>query len=97
MSKVLFNGNNKTQKEIELALDLGVGRFSVDNFYEAELLNQIAKEKNLTVDILLRITPGIECHTHDYIQTGQIDSKFGFDLTQVDEIVTLIKNKYNKV
>ena len=97
MSKVLFNGNNKTQKEIELALDLGVGRFSVDNFYEAELLNQIAKEKNLTVDILLRITPGIECHTHDYIQTGQIDSKFGFDLTQVNEIVTLVKNKYNNL
>ena len=97
MSKVLFNGNNKTQSEINLALDLNVGRFSVDNFYEAELLNKIAKEKNKTVDILLRITPGIECHTHEYIQTGQIDSKFGFDLSQIDEIVSLIKENYKNL
>ena len=97
MSSVLFNGNNKTKKEIELALDYGVGRFSVDNFHEVELLNQIASEKGKKVDILLRITPGIECHTHDYIQTGQIDSKFGFDLTQVDEIVYLIINVYKNL
>lgn len=97
MSKVLFNGNNKTRREIELALDLKVGRFSVDNFYEAELLNRIAIEKSMTVDILLRITPGIECHTHDYIQTGQIDSKFGFDLSQVDKIVSLIKTEYKNL
>ena len=97
MSKVLFNGNNKSEKEIELAIDLGVGRFSVDNFYEAEILNKIAIQKNKTVEILLRITPGIECHTHDYIQTGQIDSKFGFDLSQIDEIVELIINKYSNI
>ena len=97
MSNVLFNGNNKTAKEIEFALDLNIGRFSVDNFYEAELLNKIAFSKNKIVDILLRITPGIECHTHDYIQTGQIDSKFGFDLTQVDEILCLIDEKYRNL
>lgn len=97
MSKVLFNGSNKTQREIELALDYNVGRFSVDNFFEAKLLNRIAEEKNKTVNILLRITPGIECHTHDYIQTGQIDSKFGFDLTQLDEIIELIKTEYHNL
>ena len=97
MSKVLFNGNNKTRKEIELALDLKVGRFSVDNFYEAELLNKIALEKGVKVDILLRLTPGIECHTHEYIQTGQIDSKFGFDLTQIDKIVELILGNYKQL
>ena len=97
MSKVLFNGNNKTQREIELALDLKVGRFSVDNFYEAELLNKIASAKDVNVDILLRITPGIECHTHDYIQTGQIDSKFGFDLSQVDEIISIVKKNYKNL
>ena len=97
MSKVLFNGNNKSKKEIELALELKIGRFSVDNYYEAELLNKIASEKNLVADILLRITPGIECHTHDYIQTGQIDSKFGFDLSQIDNVVDLIKTKYNNL
>ena len=87
MSKVLFNGNNKTSREIELALDLKVGRFSVDNFYEAEILNSIARSKGVKAQIILRITPGIECHTHEYIQTGQIDSKFGFDLSQLDEII----------
>ncbi len=97
MSHVLFNGNNKSASEINLAIDCNVGRFSVDNFYEAELLNKIAREKNVVVDILLRITPGIECHTHDYIQTGQIDSKFGFDLSQVDDIVTLIKDSYKNL
>ncbi len=97
MEKVLFNGNNKSSEEVELALDLGVGRFSVDNFYEAELLNRFAQDKGKTVDVLLRITPGIECHTHDYIQTGQVDSKFGFDLSQVDEIINLIKIDYNNL
>ena len=97
MSKVLFNGNNKTRKEIEFALDLKVGRFSVDNFYEAELLNKIALEKGVKVDILLRLTPGIECHTHEYIQTGQIDSKFGFDLTQIDKIVKLIIDEHKQL
>ena len=97
MSKILFNGNNKTAREIELALDYKIGRFSVDNFYEAEILNSIAAQKGVNAEILLRITPGIECHTHDYIQTGQIDSKFGFDLSQTDEIIELIKNKYKNL
>ena len=90
MSKVTFNGNNKGADEIKLALELNVGRFSIDNFNEANLLDKIAKEKNIKVDVLLRVTPGIECHTHDYIKTGQTDSKFGFDLTQTDEIINLI-------
>ena len=97
MKKVLFNGNNKSAKEIELALEYGIGRFSVDNFYEAELLNRIASSKNTKADILLRITPGIECHTHDYIQTGQIDSKFGFNLNLIDEIINLIKTEYKNL
>ena len=91
MSKVLFNGNNKTTKEIEIAMDLGVRRFSIDNFNEIELLQQITKEKNITINVLLRITPGIECHTHDYIKTGQIDSKFGFDMNQIDSAISLLK------
>lgn len=97
MKKVLFNGNNKSFDELNLALDLGVGRISVDNFYELALLNTIAQSKNKIVDILLRITPGIECHTHEYIQTGHLDSKFGFDLTQIDEAVELILNEYTNL
>ena len=97
MSKVLFNGNNKSFEELNLALDLGVGRISVDNFYELALLNTIAQSKNKIVDILLRITPGIECHTHQYIQTGHLDSKFGFDLTQIDDAIELILNEYTNL
>ena len=94
MSKILFNGNNKSYDELSLAIELGVGRISVDNFFELALLNEIAKSQNKVADILLRITPGIECHTHEYIQTGHLDSKFGFDLTQIDEAVELINNDY---
>lgn len=97
MTKVLFNGNNKSFDELTLAIELGVGRISVDNFFELSLLNEIAKSHNKVVDILLRITPGIECHTHEYIQTGHLDSKFGFDLTQIDDAVELILNDYTNL
>lgn len=97
MQKVLFNGNNKTVRELKLALELNVGRISVDNFLELGRLNELAKEQNKVANILLRITPGIECHTHEYIQTGHLDSKFGFDLTQIDEAVELILNKYTNL
>ena len=97
MSNVLFNGNNKSYDEIELAINTGVGRFSADNFFELTLLNEIAKSHDKKVDILLRITPGIECHTHEYIQTGHLDSKFGFDLTQINEAVELIQEQYTSL
>jgi diaminopimelate decarboxylase len=94
MEKVFFNGNNKTIDELDLALEHNVGRITVDNFLELALLDNLAKSRNIQVNILLRITPGIECHTHEYIQTGHLDSKFGFDLTQLDEAIELIENQY---
>ena len=97
MSKVLFNGNNKSLDELSLAIELNVGRISVDNFFELSLLNEVARSHNKVIDILLRITPGIECHTHKYIQTGHLDSKFGFDLTQIDDAVELILNEYSNL
>ncbi len=97
MSKVLFNGNNKSFDELTLAVEIGVGRVSVDNFLELSLLNEIAKSYNKNIDVLLRITPGLECHTHEYIQTGHLDSKFGFDLTQIDEAIELILNEYKNL
>ena len=97
MSKTLFNGNNKSYDELTLAIECGVGTISVDNFFELALLNNIAKSQNKSVRILLRITPGIECHTHEYIQTGHLDCKFGFDLTQVDEAIDLITDEYNNL
>ena len=80
MEKVFFHGNNKTPDEIELALNCGVGHIVVDNKYELELLNRIANEKNVNQRILFRIKPGIDAHTHDFVKTGQIDSKFGVAL-----------------
>jgi len=97
MKNIVFNGNNKTCEELRIAIDFGVQLFSVDNFTEAKNLDKVAKEKNVKVNILLRITPGIECHTHEYIQTGNIDSKFGFDLSQIDEIVSLVINDYKNL
>lgn len=97
MSQVLFNGSNKSYDEIDLALKVGVGRISVDNFFELSLLNEIAKSHNKKVDILLRVAPGIECHTHEYIQTGHLDSKFGFDLTQVYDVIELIQEQYTNL
>jgi diaminopimelate decarboxylase len=78
--RIHFHGNNKTFLEIEMAIDAQIGCFVVDNFVEMQLLNEIAKQKNRKVNVLLRITPGVEAHTHEYISTGQTDSKFGFDL-----------------
>lgn len=76
--RIFFHGNNKTYDELLFAIKNGVGRIIVDNLTELQILNKIAKETNSSVKIGLRIKPGIDAHTHDYIRTGQIDSKFGF-------------------
>ncbi|OBY80672.1 diaminopimelate decarboxylase [Paenibacillus sp. KS1] len=78
--RIHFHGNNKTPEEIEMALDARIGCFVVDNFTELKLLNAICQERNQYVPVLLRVTPGVEAHTHEYISTGQTDSKFGFDI-----------------
>ncbi len=80
LDKVYFHGNNKTPEELNLALDLGVGRIVVDNFYELELLDKLAGERGTSQNILLRLTPGVDPHTHQYTTTGTIESKFGFPL-----------------
>ncbi|MFP5113462.1 diaminopimelate decarboxylase [Bacillaceae bacterium C204] len=80
VDRIHFHGNNKSREELEMALEHEIGCIVVDNFFELDLLKTISKGKNAHVNILLRVTPGIEAHTHDYILTGQEDSKFGFDL-----------------
>ncbi|MGH2403755.1 MAG: diaminopimelate decarboxylase [bacterium] len=75
-----FHGNNKTPEEIAYALDAGVGRFMVDNERELTWLDRLARERGRQADVVLRVTPGIEPHTHKAIQTGGVDSKFGFGL-----------------
>lgn len=78
--RIHFHGNNKTLDEIEMALNANIGCFVVDNEIELHLLQAVAAEKGRQVKILLRVTPGVEAHTHEYISTGQTDSKFGFDI-----------------
>ncbi len=78
--KIYFHGNNKTADELSMALEAGVGRIVVDNIAELELLSALAKAAEKTAEILFRIKPGIDAHTHDFVRTGQIDSKFGFAL-----------------
>ncbi|MBF0443056.1 MAG: diaminopimelate decarboxylase, partial [Oligoflexales bacterium] len=80
MGKIYFHGNNKTGEEIRMGITLNVGRFVVDNFHELDRISEIASRDGARQKILLRVSPGIEAHTHDYIKTGQIDSKFGFPM-----------------
>lgn len=79
-SKIGFHGNNKTVEELKFAIDCGVGHIVVDNISELYMLEEIAKAKNAKPSIMFRIKPGIDAHTHSFIKTGQIDSKFGFAL-----------------
>ena len=78
--KICFHGNNKTDAELRYALECGVGRIIVDNMEELSRLNRLAAEAGVTAGIMFRIKPGIDAHTHDFVKTGQIDSKFGFAL-----------------
>ncbi len=78
--KICFHGNNKTDEELEFAVENNIGHIIVDNISELERLNAIAKAKGITAKIMFRIKPGIDAHTHNFVKTGQIDSKFGFAL-----------------
>lgn len=92
MANVSFHGNNKSREELEMAIDHHVGTIMIDNFHEIELLADVLEEHDAHVDVMLRITPGISAHTNKYIQTGQVDSKFGFDLQsgQADEALAKV-------
>lgn len=90
MENLYFHGNNKTIEEIRMAVDYKVGRVVVDNEYELETLNAYAKEKDVIIKILYRITPGVDSHTHKFISTGQLDSKFGIPLDK------RVRNEYVK-
>ena len=89
--KIYFHGNHKIKSEILQALDAGIGRIVVDNKSELELLNRLALEKGKIVKIAFRVKPGVEAHTHEFIRTGQIDSKFGFTLEtgEAEEIIKI--------
>jgi diaminopimelate decarboxylase len=90
--QIYFHGNNKSQAELQLAIEQGCN-IVVDNWLEIETLVSLAAKASQPVPVMLRLTPGIECHTHEYIRTGHLDSKFGFDPTRIDELFKLLSGQ----
>ena len=86
--KIVFHGNNKSDKEIEFAVRNNINVI-VDNDYDLERLEELSNKFNRDLEIMIRFTPGIECHTHEYIRTGSFDSKFGFGI----EYLNILFNK----
>ena len=95
--RIHFHGNNKSYDELVMAIKSGIGCVVVDNFHEIALLDEISLKYGVKTAVLLRVTPGIEAHTHDYILTGQEDSKFGFGLEngQADRAVNMVLSTTN--
>lgn len=81
MERVYLHGNNKSLWELELAISSGVGRIVLDNEHEMDMVQEVAASHGVVQDVLLRVTPGIKPETHSYIQTGQIDTKFGLGMS----------------
>ena len=79
--KIYMHGNNKLLRELEFAVDAGVGTIVVDSYDEADMLDDIAKAKGVEQNVLIRINPGVEAHTHAFVQTARTDSKFGFSIS----------------
>ncbi|WP_125764728.1 diaminopimelate decarboxylase [Companilactobacillus hulinensis] len=95
--KISFHGNNKSLDELEMAVDNQIGVIIIDNFYEIKLLERVLNEKKASINVMLRLTPGISAHTHKYDQTGQVDSKFGFDVEsgQAEKALQLVMKNEN--
>ena len=80
VERIHFHGNNKSRAELTMAIENNIGCIIIDNFYEIELLEELLEKYEKEIDVLIRVTPGIESETHQYIMTGNEDSKFGFNL-----------------
>lgn len=94
VERIHFHGNNKSEGELREAIDHNIGCIVIDNFFEISLIEKILQETKKEINVLIRLTPGISAHTHEYISTGQTDSKFGFDLAsgQAEEAIRTIQN-----
>ena len=97
--KMYLHGNNKLDRELEIALDNGVGTIVVDSFNEADKLDALAAKRNIKQKVLIRTNPGIEAHTHEFVQTARTDSKFGFSVNDgaAESITRHILTKPNLV
>ncbi len=87
LENAFFHGNNKSADELRQALESGVGHIVVDNFHELKMLDKLSGERDRRPTILLRITPGVDVHSHANIVTGNVDSKFGFPLVQAEKAI----------
>ncbi len=90
-SKIYLHGNNKSREELALAIE-AKATIVVDNWHELKTLVEMGSQQQ-PIRIMLRLTPGIECHTHEYIRTGHLDSKFGFDPNQLDEVFAFVSQQ----
>lgn len=90
--RIHMHGNNKSKEEIALAIENGIGCIVIDNLHDIKLLEEQLEAQDKEMDVLMRVTPGVELKTHQYITTGNEDSKFGFNLTngQADEAFGLL-------
>ncbi|WP_404452899.1 diaminopimelate decarboxylase [Virgibacillus necropolis] len=96
--RIHLHGNNKSYEELLMAIENNIGCIVVDNFYEIELIERILQNNNYEINVLLRVTPGIESNTHQYIMTGNEDSKFGFNLHNGQaEQAFLLLHEHNKI
>lgn len=94
MENIIFHGNNKSYIELKMGVELGVGRFVCDSEEEIDMLYKICKEENKEISVFIRINPGIDAHTHEYIKTACVDSKFGIykELSTLESILNKYKN-----
>lgn len=90
-SKVFFAGVGKTDKEINLGLDLNIACFNVESFEELVVIEELARAKNKVASVSIRINPNVDAHTHAYITTGKSENKFGFEITQIPSFINLVK------
>lgn len=88
---IVFHGNNKTPEELRFALEAGIGTVVLDNLPECEALAELTKQTGTTVDVLLRVNPGVEAHTHKYIITAHPDSKFGVSAVRRDDLYAVLE------
>lgn len=97
-NKMYFHGNNKLYNELELAVSNGVGKIVIDNISELPIINELALKHDRMQKVLVRVNPGVEAHTHDFIKTAKVDSKFGFAINTLDaDQVILEIAKYKNI
>jgi diaminopimelate decarboxylase len=90
--KIVFAGVGKSDKEINLALDADIFCFNVESVQELVIIDELAKAKNKTANVAIRINPNIDAHTHHFITTGLDENKFGINIWQLDDVVTTLRN-----